>query len=384
MKKLFAFLLACMMLLSVTTAVAAEDVVSAYTPVQLDNTLPQGTIRTVSHTLELVDGATELPCEVSYIFEVGNLEVIAPSGVSESKYNALVEGAPVIKEEDKKITYTDADFEQSLKSTKTLAVDWSGVKVKEPGVYSWKVTKTMTTTATDGIKPSENNPTSYLFVSVVDEGGVLKVSSANLATNEALSEKNGFNDTYPAQKLDLSVKKEVTGNQGSKSQYFEFTVQLKLPSGYKTDNIVISGIEATVPATAYHGTQTNSLTFAPISDSAYNYQATFWLKDGDTARISGLPYGSSYDITENKTTCEGYSSVSTAVDGDADAIKSDDKYSVTDGKLTGSTVVTYTNDKSATVPTGIDLQTGAPIMGLLMAAAMMLMLFAGKRKEAAE
>ena len=384
MKKLFAFLLACMMLLSVTTAFAADDIVSAYTAVQLDDALPAGTIRSVSHTLALVDGATELPYEFSYTFSIGSLEVVAPTDIEETKYSALVEGSPVLADGNKTITYTSADFDGVTQKTKTLAVDWSNVKVKEPGVYRWKVTKTLSPNASDGDKPSENNPTSYLFVSVVDENGKLVVSSANLATNEALTEKNGFNDTYPAQQLDLSVSKKVTGNQGSKSQYFEFTVQLKLPAGYSTDKIAISGINATVPATAYHGTQTNTLTFAPISDSNYNYQATFWLKDGDTAKISGLPYGSSYDITENKATCEGYSGVSTEIDGDTDAIKSDNKYSVTDGKLTGTTTVAYTNTKDSTVPTGIDLQTGAPIMGLLMAAAMMLMLFAGKRKEAAE
>ena len=55
-----------------------------------------------------------------------------------------------------------------------------------------------------------------------------------------------------------------------------------------------------------------------------------------------------------------------------------------DTALTASTTVAFTNDKQAVVPTGVVLNTSAPLMGLLLAAALLLMINAGKRKFEAE
>lgn len=382
MKKLVALLLACMMLLTAGVAMAEGTVYSAYDPISLADETAAEAIRPITHGLTLVEGATELPNDIEYTFTVGDLTVVKPEGMNTTDYVNMVTGAPSFSDANKTITYTTADFESGSTATKTLNIDWSAVTVKEPGVYRWTLTKVMATDSER--KPSNDNEISYLFVSVINVNGSLKVHSANLTTDENYSNKGALADTYPAQKLNLSVAKVVSGNQGSKSQYFEFTVQLKLPTSVETP-INITGISATVPATVYHGTKQNILTFTPQSDSDYTHTATFWMKHGETAVISGLPYGASYNITENDATCKDYTGVTNAVVGDTEGIPEDrNSYSVTDGKLTGNTTVTFTNTKETTVPTGIDLQTGAPIMGLLLAASMLLMLFISKRREAAE
>jgi hypothetical protein len=54
---------------------------------------------------------------------------------------------------------------------------------------------------------------------------------------------------------------------------------------------------------------------------------------------------------------------------------------VSDTAMITSTQISYTNEKNTTVPTGIELETAAPIVGMILAMAMLALLFVGKRKE---
>lgn len=369
MKKLFAFLLACMMLLSVTTAFAA----SAYTPVSFT----EENAPVVKHKLTLTnEGATSLPYTITYHFHVGDPVVDEPSDITNP--GLAVIGSPTIND----LEYTPTDTFTGKVCEKALDINWSGVEFKEPGVYKWEVKKSVeindTTGNTDDV-PSNNSESTYLFAYVIDHDGELKIQNASLSTNVALTAKANLNDEYPAKKLSLTIQKTVQGNQGSKDQYFLFTVSMKAPDGSTTDKPYTSiggKYVETVPQTAYNkepivNAQTRSENGSTIIE--------MWLKHGDTATFSGLLYGTSYTISESASEY----SVESKVTGDDNGCTADGA-TVSDTSLEESSVVSFTNTKTAVVPTGIDLQTGAPIMGLLMAAAMMLMLFAGKRKEAAE
>ncbi|MBR2719227.1 MAG: hypothetical protein IKB78_08035 [Clostridia bacterium] len=370
MKKLFAFLLACMMLLSVTTAFAYE----VKTPT---NNTPE-----ITHTLTLTeDGVAELPYEITYAFNVtGGPQIIDPltGDVNSSVVNPTyaVENAPDISS----IEYGPEDIFTSRSCTKPLQIDWSSVKIKEPGVYRWTVEKSVTHTSITG-NPSNTKDTTYLYVYATDNAGTLVISGVYMTTDGTMkdeSKKGNFVDEYPAKTLNLSINKTVSGNYGSKDQYFAMAVTLTAPSGAASKSVIIEGVDTSVPATAYHQEQTNvtSVTLNGGTPVTVN----LWLKNDQTAIFKDLVFGTAYSITESAN--DGYT-VTTAVDGDTEDVKKENA-TVSDGSLEQSTTVAYTNTKEATVPTGIDLQTGAPIMGLLMAAAMMLMLFAGKRKEAAE
>ena len=386
MKKLFAFLLACMMLLP-TVAAFAEDgegtdsttpSASVYTPVT-----PPENMLSQTHTLTLSDtDATELPYTITYNFSVSEkATIMQPTDIIPANAHMAVTGAPSIAP----IIYTPEDnFDANKSCTKNLVIDWSNVGIKEPGVYRWEVTKSFTDgdAAND---PTNNTTTSYLWVYATGSGSELTIASvgyttdANLQEDEGEDEKGPMGDTYPAKTINLTISKNVTGDQGSRDQYFKFTIQLKRPVGAINKECAITGnFDEAVPATAYNNATTNQKKITVEEDTTL----VLWLKHGQQAILNDLLFGTSYVITESEN--NGYS-VGTVIAGDTNNVtKAAENKEVSDTSLEESTTVAYTNTKNATVPTGIDLQTGAPIMGLLMAAAMMLMLFAGKRKEAAE
>ncbi|MBE5795667.1 MAG: hypothetical protein E7323_13415 [Clostridiales bacterium] len=378
MKKLFAFLLACMMLLP-TVAAFAEDgedtdntvvSTSVYTPVKPSNEL------TVTHTMTLTEeGASELPYNITYTFGVTDTaDVMLPTGLVDKEL--AVTGKPVIGN----VVFGPADtFTDGIK-TKTLEIDWSGVSIKEPGVYRWKVTKGVVNTSTTD-EPTNKKEETYLYVYATDNAGTLVISGVYLTTDAANSEasqKGNFGDEYPAKTIDLTISKNVSGNYASKDQYFMFSLSLTAPSGAAEKTYTIEGVQQNVPATAYHQAKTNVTSIK--LEGGKTETVTLWMKHGQMAKISDLLFGTGYSVTEAQEESAGYEVTATVTGDEA----TNSGATVTDNSLEKSTTVAYTNTKEATVPTGIDLQTGAPIMGLLMAASMLLMLFIGKRKEAAE
>ena len=131
---------------------------------------------------------------------------------------------------------------------KTVTFDFTGVSFPEPGIYRYIVT--MTSSGQQAVKydiqkgPSAEEKKRVLDVYVIDEGGVLKVDSyafhefasavaagssggsADVSAEHAkLADKSeGFVNRYATQ--NVTFGKEVTGNQGSKDKYFEFTFRL--------------------------------------------------------------------------------------------------------------------------------------------------------------
>ena len=385
MKKFFAFLLACMMLMS-TTAFAA------YTPLAMTDVTTD-----LEHTLSLnATKVSGMDYEVTYNFVVSDPTVVSPEGIDAAQ---AFSGSPTIAP----IIYGPADFKDAdgntvLSATKDIEVVWRNVTFYEPGVYSWKVTKTPTDTATDANTPfdaTNAHGTFYLWVVVYNNAkGELAQEIYFKDSSELSSAKfQSVEDQFPASTVDLSIAKEVTGTQGSRDQYFKFTIELTVPSNVaqRTYQIVDTAENATTfdrltEKTAYDSTQhTNNLAITMSgleSSSTKTLSFDMWLKHGQSFKILDLPYGIDYTITESENS--GYT-VSAKVDDAGDKVGFVNTTSVSsDGSMTKTTTVIYTNEKSTPVVTGIDLQTGAPIMGLMMAAAMMLMLAINKRKEAAE
>lgn len=362
MKKLTALLLACMMLLGMTSAMAA----SVYT-----NVTPADTSLAVTHALTLTrEDATGLDFDINYSFAVDGVEVVQPTGLTNA--SLAVEGAPTIAD----VTYGPSDTFTNRKCTKTLEIDWSDVEIKQPGVYRWKVTKTWTDSDTLD-DPTNNSATTYLYVYAYDNAGTLTIGAVGMTADAALATKDkDLEDSYPAQSLDLSISKTVTGTQGSKDQYFKVTVTLTSPAGTAADKTYqISGVDVAVPETAYHGATTNVTQITVPKNSSASVE--LWLKHGQTAIISDLLSGTAYTIVESEN--DGYEVTSTVI-GDTTEATADGE-TVSDTSMQISSTVTYTNKKDATVPTGVTLQTAAPVAGMMLALAMLALLFVGKRKE---
>ena len=364
MKKLFASLMALAMMVSMMTGAMA------YTAVK-----PNANQPAITHTLTLTDlSLTKLPYEITYSFDVTEQAAVAqPSDIINPAL--AVSGAPIIAD----LVYSTSDeFDSTTHScTKNLVIDWSNVNITEPGVFYWTVTKTMDTDDPDTEHSATNlSGTMYLYAYVIENGGNLTVNDVFLRSSSDLEDetahKGNLNDQYPIEKLSLSINKTVTGNQGSKDQYFCFTVTLKSPVGAADQIYSIQVPEKTIPATAYHAAKTNPENITVPSGSIGTVE--IWLKHGQTATISGLLFDTSYTIIESANT--GYT-VTTGVSGDAAITTTEIAGEVTDPSLTATTTVAYNNFKEATVPTGIIPMSGAPIMMMLAAAVMMMI---NKRK----
>lgn len=363
MKKMFAFLLTLMLTAAMLTSALAYD------PVRPANGQPA-----ITHTLTLTSETMDsLAYDIEYSFTVGAAEVVQPAAVQ--NVSLAVTGVPSIAN----IKYTSADdFSADNKScTKTLQIDWSKVSIMEPGVYRWPVTKSV---ACDDPQenPSNEKSSTYLFAYVTFNNNQLQVESVGLTADSELndsSSKGDFADNYPINTLDLSVSKTVTGNQGSREQYFKFTINLTAPAEI-TETYTITGITESVPATAYHEAKTN-----PTSVKLENGKATIelWMKHGQEAKITGLLYGTAYSIVESENT--GYT-VTSEITGDTTGITANGA-TASDTSLQADARVAFTNNRESTVPTGIALENGAPIYGLLLAMGLAIVMFIGKRREEA-
>ena len=365
MKKALIFMALILTVLSVMTGF-----VSAYDAVTPAN-------GQISHTMTLTGEPYYLDYTIKYSFAASDPAVLSPDGLTPAD---VITGTPTIAD----VSYGPADDFASAtdhKITKTAAVDWSGVTFKEPGIYYWKVTKT----ADKGGAPqvlSNISPETYLFAFITDVNGTLTAAATGLSTTAELTAKVDLQDQYPATTADLSVGKTVTGNQGSKDQYFKFVISVT-PAGSAARTYTISGFDpaATVNASPYNDGAVQPT--SPVSMTGGTAtEITVWLKHGQTVKIEDLPYGSSYTVTE---TAEGYTATY-AVTGDNTKTEQGDNASgsgtsVTDPSVTADTTVQFTNDKTVTPPTGIDLATGAPVMGLILAAVLLMLVFAPKRRE---
>lgn len=364
MKKMFALLLAAMMLLAMMPAAMA------YEPA----VLPANTTVNYDMTLTLKD-AEKLPYNITYMFSADDPTIFQPTGINEDEIDQAVTGVPSLSNVEFKTT----DKFTNKVCTKELVINWSNVTIKEPGIYSWKITKTYAfdgPTSDEANQPSNNNSPFYLFAYVIEDNGTLKLEQVKLTSDETLNDKfTKFGDSYPATTLTLSLSKTVQGNQGSKNQYFKYTISLKSPTTTDVNYGTITGHDDTIPATVYNEGGNNATS---TMDESGNKVITLWLKHGQTATISGLLFNTTYTIVEEPA---GYEVKTISITGDTAATSNTATATASDTALTTSATVAYTNEKNATVPTGIELETTAPIVGMILAMAMLALMLIGKRKE---
>lgn len=386
MKKMFALMLAAMMLLAMMPAAMA------YTAVK-----PTANTPTLSQKLQMSDEKSAgLAYTITYKYTVDNKPMAtAASGIA--NLDAAVTGFPAISD----VTFSPADTNTDAYNpanrtyTKALTINWNNVSITEPGVYAWKVTQTASDDDQDSSQfATTTRSTAYLYVVVTAQDADLTVAGTfisdrapdALTYDDQNTGKGDYTDSYPAKTLDLILSKTVTGNQGSRDKYFKFVISLESPD--KTNNsthTLSAGIEGTtydnvVPDTAYMTGTANRTSIELVNGAASNVE--IWLKHGQSVKIPNLPFGTKYTIQEDASYSSGYEITDLDVTGDASGINvSKENGSASDGSLQATTTVAYTNEKNATVPTGIELETAAPIVGMILAMAMLALLFVGKRKE---
>lgn len=316
----------------------------------------------------------------------GNLAVLGGND------HVTSEGLPTIAD----ITFTAGEAkttETSIKKTGT--VDFSGVKFMEPGVYRYVVTETgeaQGVTHEDKANKQEDR-IKALDVYVTDDGtGKLVVSgyvmhdqenakAAQLDETKRLDDKD-TNFEHLLTTSDVVLSKKVTGNQGSRDEYFKFTVNI---TGADKGTQFIVDLADADATTTKNGVNTETHVNPALLTAGEDGTLTqdFWIQNGQSIKIQGLGGKTGYTVTE----AENAYKTNIAVTGDATNEAENDisavaAKTVTDKAVSKDTTVAYTNDKSGAVPTGIIMPiAGATSIMLIGGAGVGYFILKNKKRE---
>lgn len=274
-----------------------------------------------------------------------------------------------------------------------ITVDFSGVTFPEPGIYRYTLSEAAQTSPYS--LESQNNLT--LDVYVTDNGSGLAVSSYVLHTGNAApvaGANNGSNDatktntTDVADKTDkfvnkyltkdITVSKTVTGNQASKDKYFKFTVTVPGLTTTDTFNVDINNADASPTANAAT-VYSNMSNPAEVTGAQLANGVDFYLQNGQSIEILGLPAGATYTVEE---TPEDYKPALT-VTGDTNNQATTTTTS-TNGTLTDSITAAFTNTRDGIIPTGVLLTVAPFAIGLLLFGALAVFFIARKKRREGE
>lgn len=197
-----------------------------------------------------------------------------------------------------------------------------------------------------------------------DDDGNLEVSSYLFVDkNNPKSKGEGvFTNDYSSRHdtlKDLTVKKEVTGNQGNRNKDFKFTIKVDGAAG---EQYYVTFSDGKAPTTLVSGEA-----------------KTITLKDNETAKIFGLSETDEYTVTEASYADDGYT---TTIDNEekltaTGTIKKDTEAGTT--AKNGDKNITVVNDKTTNSPTGIFLHVAPYIVLIGAAIASSLLFFRRKR-----
>ena len=228
------------------------------------------------------------------------------------------------------------------------------------GIYRYKITQTIP--ANTGVVAASSSPTTrYLDVFVQNKAGgtglevayfVLASTANNTASSTSYTGKSdGFQNTYNSHTL--TIKKEVTGNQGNRNQDFYFP-------------ITITNSEGTTKK--YNYTKTGGTgTFTSETSQ------TISLKHGETIEITGLTAQDTYNVSE--IAADGYTTTYKIGTGS----ETSDTAALTD-TITADRTITFINTKNANTPTGVIL-TFMPYILMILAGFVVASLFLRRKRR---
>lgn len=271
-------------------------------------------------------------------------------------------------------------------AVKTLTVDFSGVAFDEPGIYRYIVSETAL--AEPGAF-TQDDTSKILDVYVTDASGTLNVASYVLHTSDAAPVRNntggsadvaealanvsdkvtGFINRYSTK--DLTITKQVAGNQASRDKYFQYTLNISGAGNGTKIAVDVTENAETAPlansATSYTAAdmgQANNITELTCqADGSLTH--VFYLKHGQSISLKGLPAGASYELRE---AAEDY------VSADLHSVD-ENTYSAASGTIAESDVtIGFRNTRDGVIPTGVILSITPYALMVLVATAGMVML----------
>lgn len=349
---------------------------SVATPAFAANTPVSGSTTTFNKYL-VMDADANVP-NVTFEFDIMAGTAQVASGGSPAIYAGV--DADSIAVSDASFTTSDSttpgtpsNTEDSTQkyATKSVTVNLQGVTFNKPGIYRYVITETAT--SQDGIT-NDTNTTRTLDVHVAYAEGSeteLEVTSYALHPSDDSSKKaNGFTNTYATH--NLTLEKQVEGNQGDRNKYFKFTVSITNAVKGTVYDVDLSDADSN-PNVNDGTTNPNQLV---ATDGTVT--ATYYLKDDQSITIKGLTGGTHYTITEESYSSDGYTTTNT-VDGTASS-----QGGTTGDETMGDSFheVVFTNHKEGIVPTGILIETGPYIlMGAVVVIGLVALLATGRRRS---
>lgn len=414
MKRLSVFLLvALVMAMSVVPALAANTY-TAFSPTGADATV------TIVENLYLEKADTVVPT-VTYTleFDPNQTAPLKEDGTTAWLERSFGGTAPTVTTDTVSFSpsstvQTEGTGDWSRYVTGNFVLDFSTVEFKEPGVFRYNLVKTIsgndaadTSNYRSGTTTDDEN---YIlcYVTEADDGtltldGITYVhsNSSKIAGGRTLAKT--YKDQYPAINKNLTVSKTVTGDQGSKTQYFKFTINLsggvagakyKVSGSYDTTTAVTEYnstaynnngsdlLKTTQASAAIAGTDIQAGNYYITLENDGTYSGSVWMQHGQSVTIEGLAKNMTYTVDEVDATATGYTETHTNSDVTADPndASADETGTIGDNNVT----VAYTNDKDGTPPTGILLQYGAPIAGILLVGGLFIVLMMTKRRKEQE
>lgn len=303
--------------------------------------------------LNVEEGVKVPPATFSFDVNIGNAD-------SANAIDAGIQANDVVVNS---VQFSPEDTVVDGKVTKNVEVDFTDVNWTAPGVYHYVLTET--DGKQDGIKYDTKNYDLYVTVEYAENGTDLEVKSYKMIDPDKGTTKEDGNINNAYETANLTLKKEVTGNQGDKKKEFTFTVN----------------ITNAVPGTVYAVDLSNAVNAGPAEITVTNegtVTAAYNLSNGENVVIKGLTENTKYTITETDYSTEGYK---TTYKVDAGEATVGNAYTA-DTMGADDTTVTFTNNKKGTVPTGILLET-APymILGAVVLAGIVVLFVTRRRRS---
>lgn len=285
---------------------------------------------------------------------------------------------------------------------KTGTLDFSKVQFTEPGVYRYIITEDGTNQGitndadltrvldvyvndasadVDGTFTKKLTIAGYVLHSNVDDEPDVSAGE-NFGSTGAYTDKKsqGFTNSYDTS--DLTLRKQVTGNQASRDKYFEFTLNIAAAQPNTKYDVVIDDADATSKANAAtidaNAGQTNVTSIT--TDGAGKATQKFYLQHGQQITIQGLAKDTTYTVTENT---EDYKSTANTKDTPVVDTKADTEAAPVDGTIVSTDLTTgFLNTRDGVIPTGV-IMAVAPfaVVTILGGAGVVTMVMKKNKKE---
>lgn len=247
------------------------------------------------------------------------------------------------------------DINQTTVTAGTTQISINEELFTKPGIYRYVVKETTPTDGYDGITYSTEEKYFDVYIGYgEDVSKGLQVLSYTFTDkdNPKVKDDGIFENDYDKDGKvlhDLVIKKTVTGNQGNKTDDFEFSVTINGESGEQYYVVYSDGKDSVTLTSGTPG--------------------TIYLSNGETATIYGLDSDDKYTVTETDYTDDGYK---TKVDDQTGRTKTD--------TIDKDTTVIFENNRNVSTPTGIIMNI-APYIVLVAFAAVAALFFLRRRNN---